>query len=82
MSSVIRCDASPQEVVAWKSPINEPSYGSQILVQETQIAILLESGKLVGKLDSGIYPIESRIYPFSNDCFQEEVLLFHMTFGL
>ena len=64
MSSVIRCDASPQEVVAWKSPINEPSYGSQILVQETQIAILLESGKLVGKLDSGIYPIESPSLPF------------------
>lgn len=64
MSSVIRCDASPQEVVAWKSPINEPSYGSQILVQETQIAILLESGKLVGKLDAGIYPIESPNLPF------------------
>ena len=64
MANVIRCDQSPQEVVAWKSPINDPKYGSQIIVQETQTAILLEGGKLVGKLDAGIYPLESPNIPF------------------
>ena len=66
MASVLRCDEDPKQIIAWKVPLNTPEYGSQILVQESQNALLLESGVLVSKLEPGIYPLETPNFPFLN----------------
>lgn len=69
MPSIIRCDADPSQFIAFKADTSDINYGSQILVQETQCAILLESGQLVAALDAGTYPIESPNLPFLNNLF-------------
>ena len=66
MASIIRCDEDPGQYIAFKADTSDVGYGSQILVQETQNAILLESGQLVAKLEAGTYPIESPNLPFLN----------------
>lgn len=64
MSTIIRCDADPGQYLAFKADTSDIGYGSLILVQETQCAILLESGRLVATLSPGTYPIESPNFPF------------------
>ena len=64
MAETLRCDVDPKEFIVWKHPINTAGYGSQIIVQESQLGLLLSSGKLVGTLEPGSYPIESANIPF------------------
>ena len=63
MTEILRCDVDPKEFIVWKHPINKPAFGSQILVQESQVGLLLSSGELVGTLEPGSYPIESPNIP-------------------
>ncbi|AAP99195.1 Membrane protease subunit [Prochlorococcus sp. SS52] len=69
MQLSIRCDKDPKDFLVWKHPENTPGYGSQIIVQETQKAILLNSGELIGTLPPGTYPIESNNIPFIRKLF-------------
>lgn len=63
MAKTLRCDVDPKEFIVWKNPTNTAEYGSQIIVQESQLGLLLSSGQLVGTLEPGSYPIESANIP-------------------
>lgn len=78
---VVKWDASPN-VLAWKYPSSELSTWTQLIVSESQEAILLKEGQFVGPfapgrhtLSSENYPILATIYkiPFGRSPFTAEV---------
>jgi len=60
---LIRCDENPEDFLVWKHPNQSPVFGSQIIVSQTQQAIVLASGKLVSILDPGSHTLETANIP-------------------
>lgn len=61
--SVVKYDGSP-DVFAWKYPDDELGLWSQLIVNESQQAILLEGGEIVGVFESGHHTLNSKNIPF------------------
>ena len=60
---IIKCDQDPEECLVWKFPsINQP-FGSQIIVNQTQQALLLSSGEVIKILDPGPHTLETANIP-------------------
>ena len=44
--TIIRCDLPPDNYLVWRYPDKSPIFGSQLIVSQTQEAIILASGEL------------------------------------
>lgn len=87
---VLKRDAPPN-VLAWKFPSTELSTWSQLIVAESQEAVLVKEGQFVGSFTAGRhvlstenYPILSTLYkiPFGRSPFTEEVWFTQRAFSL
>jgi len=65
--SIIKCDLDPKLFLVWKYKDENPVFGSQIIVSQTQQVILLASGKLVSILDPGAHTLETSNIPILKD---------------
>lgn len=61
--SVIRYGADP-DVIAWASPIENFNMGSQLIVHDSQEAIVYMNGKDVGTFTSGTHTLDTENVPF------------------
>lgn len=61
--ATIRCNKDPKSFLVWKYQDENPTFGSQVIVSQTQQAILLASGKLVSILDPGAHTLETTNIP-------------------
>ena len=62
---VVKCDFAPN-VLAWKFPSSELSSWTQLIVSESQEALLLKEGKAVGPFSAGRHVLSSDNYPLLN----------------
>ena len=53
----------PKDCVVWKYPDKNITFGSQVIVNETEEAHLFENGQLLTTLNSGRHTIESGNIP-------------------
>ncbi len=60
---VIRCDLPLENFIVWKHPQKSPSYGSQILVSQSQESALFASGELVSLIGPGSHTLETANIP-------------------
>lgn len=70
--AIIRCDLDPDDFLVWKYPDTSPTYGSTIIVNETQTALLFNSGRLVSVLKPGPHLVESTNIPGIGGLFQDK----------
>ena len=68
---IYRCDLDPSEFVAWKHPVVNPVYGSQVIVNQSQQVALFSSGQLAALLSSGAHTLVSPEIPVLNDLLQD-----------
>ena len=61
--AVIKCNLDPKSFLVWKYKDENPRFGSQIIVSQTQQVVLLASGKLVAILDPGAHTLETANIP-------------------
>ena len=61
--AVIKCSLDPKSFLVWKYKDENPRFGSQIIVSQTQQVALLASGKLVSILDPGAHTLETASIP-------------------
>tara|TARA_B100000212_G_C27302037_1_gene501918 strand:- start:46 stop:1053 length:1008 start_codon:yes stop_codon:yes gene_type:complete len=80
--SIIKCDLDPKEFLVWKYQEENPAFGSQVIVSQTQQVILLASGKLVSILDPGAHTLETANIPVLKDYIKdnEEAFPFEIWF--
>ncbi len=67
--SVIKYEG-PNNVFAWKHPIEDFSMGSQLIVHESQEAIFYKDGKALDLFGSGRYTLETQNIPLIKDAFK------------
>ena len=66
--SVIKYEG-PNNVFAWKHPIEDFNTGSQLIVHESQEAIFYKDGKALDLFGSGRYTLETQNIPMIRDSF-------------
>ena len=57
--NVIKCEAPPS-VLAWRHPQNAILYGSQLIVSETQHAVLMKEGRMIGPFGPGTHFLDTK----------------------
>ena len=67
--SVIKYEG-PNNVFAWKHPIEDFSMGSQLIVHESQEAIFYKDGKALDLFGSGRYTLETQNIPLIKEAFK------------
>ncbi len=65
--TVIRCNLDPKSFLVWKYEEENPTFGDQVIVSQTQEVVLLASGKLVAILDPGAHTLETANIPVLKD---------------
>ena len=60
---IIKCDLDPDDFLIWKYPETSQSFGSQVIVNQTQQALLFSSGELIKILDPGPHTLETANIP-------------------
>ena len=60
----------PNNVFAWKHPIEDFNSGSQLIVHESQEAIFFKNGKALDLFGSGRYTLETENIPLMRDSFK------------
>ena len=70
--SIIKCDLDPKTFLVWKYKDDNPTFGSQVIVSQTQQVILLASGKLVSILDPGPHTLETANIPVLKDYIKDK----------
>lgn len=63
---IIKCDQDPDEFLIWKYPSNSQKFGSQVIVNQTQQALLFSSGELIKILEPGPHTLETANIPILN----------------
>lgn len=66
---VIKWDAAPS-VLAWKYPSEELGTWSQLIVAESQEAVLVKEGQFVGPFSAGRHVLDTKNYPILRDLFK------------
>ena len=61
--SIIRCDLPPDEFLVWRHSDQSAVFGSQVIVSQSQQAIVLASGQLITILDPGSHTLETANFP-------------------
>ena len=61
--SILRCDLPPEEYLVWRDPDQSPIFGSQLIVSQTQEAIILASGELISVLQPGAHTLKTANIP-------------------
>ncbi len=77
--SVIKYEG-PNDVFAWKHPVEDFNTGSQLIVHESQEAIFYKNGKALDLFGSGRYTLETENIPLIRDTFKipsNENTMFH-----
>jgi len=69
--AIISCNLDPSTFLVWKYSDENPTFGSQVIVSQTQQAILLASGKLVDILQPGAHTLETANIPVLKDFIQD-----------
>ena len=69
---VIKCNLDPKSFLVWKYKDENPRFGSQIIVSQTQQVVLLASGKLVAILDPGAHTLETANIPILENYIQDK----------
>ncbi|MBR7144859.1 MAG: SPFH domain-containing protein, partial [Lentisphaeria bacterium] len=69
---VVKWDA-PMGIFAWKFPSEELSAKTQLIVSESQEAILIKDGQMVGPFEPGKHTLNSNNYPFLTSLLKKEV---------
>jgi membrane protease subunit (stomatin/prohibitin family) len=71
LMGVVRCDMDPDKFLVWKHPVISPTYGSTIIVNESQAGLLFNSGRLLAELPPGPHLLESTAIPGISNLFQD-----------
>jgi len=69
--SIIRCDVNPDEFLVWRHPDESPPFGSQVIVSQSQQAIVLASGQLITILEPGSHTLETSNIPVIQNFLQD-----------
>ena len=69
--AIIKCDLNPEDFLVWRYPDRSPVIGSQILVSQSQQAIVLSSGELVDILGAGSHTLLTANIPILKDYLQD-----------
>ena len=68
--SVIKCDIPLDNYIIWRHPEDNPGFGSQVIVNQSQEAALFASGELVSLLPPGAHTLETSNIPFIKNFLQ------------
>lgn len=74
--TLLKCEVD-SDICVWKHPSEDFAFGSQIIVNESQIAIFLQNGKLTGKFEAGNHMVTLNNLLLSKDNYDEEDVSFH-----
>ena len=69
--TIIRCDLPPEEYLIWRYPDESQVFGSQIIVSQTQEAIILASGELVSVIPPGSHTLKTANIPVLKNFIQD-----------
>ena len=69
--AIIKCDLNPEDFLVWRYPDSSPALGSQIIVSQSQQAIVLASGELVDILVAGSHTLLTANIPILKDYLQD-----------
>ena len=69
--TIIRCDLPPEEYLIWRHPDKSQVFGSQIIVSQTQEAVVLASGELVSVLKPGAHTLKTASIPVLKNFIQD-----------
>ncbi len=69
--TIIRCDLPPEEYLIWRHPDKSQVFGSQIIVSQTQEAVVLASGELVSVLKPGAHTLKPASIPVLKNFIQD-----------
>ena len=70
--SILRCDLPPDDFLVWRHPDQSPPFGSQVIVSQSQQAIVLASGQLITVLDPGSHTLETANIPGIKNFLQDD----------
>ena len=73
---LLKCEKN-ENICIWKHQSEDFALGSQIIVNESQVALFIRDGKLVGKFESGRHSITLNNLLLSKDNYDEEDASFH-----
>jgi len=68
----ISCDLAGDKYLIWKYPDKNPGFGSQVIISQTQEALLLSSGKLICKLEAGSHTLKTSNIPILKNFIQDK----------
>ena len=68
----INCDLAGDKYLIWKYPDKNPGFGSQIIVSQTQEALIISSGKLICKLEAGSHTLKTSNIPILKSFIQDK----------
>ena len=74
--TLLKCEKE-SDVCVWKHQSEDFAFGSQIIVNESQTALFICDGKIVGKYTAGKHMVEKNNLLLSRDNFDEENITFH-----
>lgn len=74
--TLLKCEASG-DVLIWKHPLEDFALGSQIIVNESQVAIFLRDGKSLGIFESGRHMVTLNHLMLSKTNYSEDDVSFH-----
>ncbi len=63
---VVKCDLQGNDWLVWKFPSNELRLGTQLIVNDTQKAVLVKSGQVFDVFDSGRHSLSTSNIPLLN----------------
>ena len=69
--TILRCDLPPEEYLIWRHPEHSQVFGSQIIVSQTQEAVVLASGELVSILKPGAHTLKNANIPVLKNFIQD-----------
>ena len=69
--TIIRCDLPPDNYLVWRYPDKSPIFGSQLIVSQTQEAIILASGELISILPPGAHTLRTADLPVLKNYMQD-----------
>jgi membrane protease subunit (stomatin/prohibitin family) len=69
--TILRCDLPPEDFLIWRHPEKSQVFGSQIIVSQTQEAVVLASGELVSVLPPGAHTLKTANIPVLKNFIQD-----------
>ena len=74
--TLLKCEKN-SDICVWKHQSEDFALGSQIIVNESQVALFIRDGKLAGKFEAGRHMVTLNNLLLSKDNFDEEDVSFH-----